>query len=101
MLLATTASEGCGNRCTQKSLLMPSLHIRLLGKFDLICASAADGNTVRGYLNEQWTPKIIRALQRDCNHALASQLALWLRDHLKEVALDLRRTVLWQRRQPK
>lgn len=52
-------------------------------------SSAPDGNTVRGYLNEQLTPTIIRALQRACNHALASQLPVWLRDHPKEVALDL------------
>jgi putative transposase len=52
-------------------------------------STAPDGNTVRGYLNEQLTPKIIRALQRDCNRALASQLPVWLRDHPKQVALDL------------
>jgi Transposase DDE domain len=52
-------------------------------------STAPDGNTVRGYLNEQLTPKIIRALQRASNHALASQLPVWLRDHPKEVALDL------------
>jgi hypothetical protein len=52
-------------------------------------STAPDGNTVRGYLNEQLTPKIIRALQRASNHALASQLPMWLQDHPKEVALDL------------
>jgi hypothetical protein len=52
-------------------------------------STAPDGNTVRGYLNEQLTPKVIRALQRDCNRALASQLPAWLRDHPKQVALDL------------
>ena len=52
-------------------------------------STAPDGNTVRGYLNEQLTPKVIRALQRDCNRALASQLPGWLRDHPKQVALDL------------
>jgi putative transposase len=51
--------------------------------------TAPDGNTVRGYLNEQLTPQVIRALQRASNHALASQLPVWLRDHPKEVALDL------------
>jgi hypothetical protein len=50
---------------------------------------APDGNTVRGYLNEQLTPDDIRATQRDCNRALASQLPAWLRDHPKEVAIDL------------
>lgn len=52
-------------------------------------STAPDGNTVRGYLNEQLTPKIIRVLRRDCNHGLASQLPVWLRDHPKQVALDL------------
>jgi putative transposase len=52
-------------------------------------STAPDGNTVRGYLNEQLTPQVIRALQRACNHALASQLPAWLRDHPKQVALDL------------
>jgi hypothetical protein len=52
-------------------------------------STAPDGNTVRGYLNEQLTPTIIRALQRDCNRALASQWPAWLRDHPKQVALDL------------
>lgn len=50
---------------------------------------APDSNTVRGYLKEQLTPDQIRALQRDCNRALASQLPAWLRDHPKEVAIDL------------
>lgn len=50
---------------------------------------APDGNTVRGYLNEQLTPDDIRAIQRDCNRALASQLPAWLRDHPKEVTIDL------------
>jgi len=50
---------------------------------------APDGNTVRAYLNEQLTPQVIRALQRACNRALASQLPAWLRDHPKEIALDL------------
>jgi hypothetical protein len=52
-------------------------------------STAPDGNTVRGYLNEQLTPKIIRALQRSCNRGLASQLPAWLQDHPKEIALDL------------
>jgi hypothetical protein len=52
-------------------------------------STAPDGNTVRGYLNEQLTPTIIRALQRASNRALASQLPVWLRDHPKQVALDL------------
>ena len=52
-------------------------------------ASAPEGNTVRGYLNEQLTPACIRALQRASNRALASQLPGWLRDHPKQVALDL------------
>jgi putative transposase len=52
-------------------------------------AGAPHGNTVRGYLNEQLTPDDIRAIQRDCNRALASQLPAWLRDHPKEVAIDL------------
>jgi putative transposase len=50
---------------------------------------APDSNTVRGYLNAQLTSDQIRALQRDCNRALASQLPAWLRDHPKEVAIDL------------
>jgi hypothetical protein len=52
-------------------------------------STAPDGNTGRGYLNEQLTPQVIRALQRACKQALASQLPTWLRDHPKEVALDL------------
>ena len=52
-------------------------------------AGAPDSNTVRGYLKEQLTPDRIRAMQRDCNRALASQLPAWLRDHPKEVAIDL------------
>ena len=50
---------------------------------------APDSNTVRGYLRDQLTPDCIRALQRDCNRALASQLPTWLRDHPKDVAIDL------------
>ena len=50
---------------------------------------APDSNTVRGYLKEQLTPDRIRSLQRDCNRALASQLPAWLRDHPKDVAIDL------------
>ncbi|MGI0015981.1 MAG: transposase, partial [Nitrososphaera sp.] len=50
---------------------------------------APHGNTVRGYLNEQLTSDKIRALQRDWNRALATQLPEWLRDHPKEVAIDL------------
>lgn len=50
---------------------------------------APDSNTVRGYLKEQLTPERIRALQRDCNRALASQLPTWLRDHPKHIAIDL------------
>jgi hypothetical protein len=46
-------------------------------------STAPDGNTVRVYLNEQPTPKIIRVLRRDCNHSLASQLPVWLRAHPK------------------
>jgi len=52
-------------------------------------STAPDGNTVRGYLNEQLTPKIIRAVQRSCNRGLSSQLPAWLQDHPKEIALDL------------
>ena len=50
---------------------------------------APDSNTVRGYLKDQLTPERIRVLQRDCNRALASQLPTWLRDHRKEIAIDL------------
>lgn len=50
---------------------------------------APDSNTVRGYLKEQLTEDEIRTLQRDCNHALASQLPLWLREQPQEVAIDL------------
>jgi len=50
---------------------------------------APDSNTVRGYLKEQLTPDRIRALQRECNRALASQLPAWLQDHPKDVAIDL------------
>jgi putative transposase len=52
-------------------------------------AAAPDSNTVRGYLTEQLTPKIIGDLKRRCNRALASQLPTWLADHPKEVAFDL------------
>jgi len=52
-------------------------------------ATAPDSNTVRGYLIEQLTPKIIGDLKRRCNHALASQLPTWLADHPKDVAFDL------------
>lgn len=48
-----------------------------------------DSNTIRGYLKEQLTPRRIWELQRACNRALASQLPPWLRDHPKEIALDL------------
>jgi len=50
---------------------------------------APDSNTVRGYLKAQLTPADIRAVQRDCNRALASQLPTWLRDHPKDIAIDL------------
>ena len=52
-------------------------------------AAAPDSNTVRGYLTEQLTPKIIGDLKRRCNRALASQLPVWLADQPKEVAFDL------------
>ena len=52
-------------------------------------AAAPDSNTVRGYLTEQLTPKIIGDLKRRCNRALASQLPTWLADHPKDVAFDL------------
>lgn len=52
-------------------------------------ANAPDSNTIRGYLKDQLTSDRIGALQRACNRALASQLPIWLRDHRKEVALDL------------
>ncbi len=52
-------------------------------------ANAPDSNTVRGYLNEQLTPKIIGDLKRQCNRALASQLPSWLADPPREVAFDL------------
>jgi hypothetical protein len=52
-------------------------------------ATAPDSNTVRGYLTEQLTPKIIGDLKRRCNRALASQLPTWLADHPKDVAFDL------------
>ena len=52
-------------------------------------ATVPDSNTIRGYLKEQLTPARIRELQRACNRALASQLPAWLRDHPKEIALDL------------
>lgn len=52
-------------------------------------ATAPDSNTVRGYLIEQLTPKIIGDLKRRCNRALASQLPMWLADHPKDVAFDL------------
>ena len=51
--------------------------------------AAPDSNTVRGYLKDQLTPERIRALQEDCNQALASQLPTWLRDHPKDIAMDL------------
>jgi len=50
---------------------------------------APDSNTVRGYLKDQLTPDRLRDLQRDCNRALASQLPTWLRDHPKDIAIDL------------
>lgn len=52
-------------------------------------ATAPTSETVWGYLNEQLTPQIIRQLCANCNRALASQLPAWLKDHPKEVALDL------------
>jgi hypothetical protein len=52
-------------------------------------ATAPDSNTVRGYLTEQLTPKIIGDLKRRCNRALASQLPTWLADHPQDVAFDL------------
>lgn len=52
-------------------------------------SGAPDSNTVRGYINEQLTPRQVRSLRRDCNRALASQLPGWLRDHPQEVACDL------------
>jgi len=50
---------------------------------------APDSNTVRLYLNQQLTAGKIKALQKECNAALASQLPFWLRDHLQEIACDL------------
>lgn len=50
---------------------------------------APNSNTVRGYLKEQLTPQRIRALQRESNRALASQLPTWLRDHPKDIAIDV------------
>jgi len=50
---------------------------------------APDSNTVRGYLKAQLTPKRIRAVQRQSNRALASQLPAWLHEHPKDIAIDL------------
>lgn len=52
-------------------------------------ATAPTSETVWSYLNDQLAPAIIQVLRRDCNRALASQLPAWLRDHPKEVAIDL------------
>ena len=44
--LATTASEEPCNLYTQGALLMPSLHIRLLGEFDLVYTGASGSSQV-------------------------------------------------------
>lgn len=52
-------------------------------------ANAPDSNTIRSYLKDQLTVTAIRGIQRDCNHALASQLPEWLRDAPRDIAIDL------------
>jgi len=82
-----------GYFCQTRDLWQILVEAAARGKYiETVCndlADAPDSNTVRGYLKKQLTPDDIRALQRDCNRALASQLPAWLRDHPKEVAIDL------------
>lgn len=82
-----------GYFCQTRDLWQILVETAVRGKYiETVCNDLADaphGNTVRGYLNEQLTPDHIRAVQRECNRALASQLPAWLRDHPKEVAIDL------------
>lgn len=52
-------------------------------------ANAPDSNTVRGYLNAQFTAGTIRALEHDCNRALYSQWPHWLWSLSLDLAIDL------------
>lgn len=51
--------------------------------------NAPDSNTVRGYLNAQFTVDAIRDLEHDCNRALYSQWPHWLWSSPLELAIDL------------
>lgn len=51
--------------------------------------NAPDSNTVRGYLNTQFTADVIRKLEQDCNRALSSQWPHWLWSSPLEMAADL------------
>ena len=50
---------------------------------------APDSNTVRSYLNVQFTGEAIRELEQDCNRALYSQWPRWLWSSPLEIAVDL------------
>ncbi|HEX7588162.1 MAG TPA: hypothetical protein VF478_07600 [Anaerolineae bacterium] len=51
--------------------------------------AAPDSNTVRGYLNAQLTPAVIRDLEHQCNQALIGQWPHWLWSMPLDVAVDL------------
>ena len=82
-----------GDLCQTRDLWQILVSAAAQGTYiETVCndlATAPTSETVWGYLNDQLVPRIIRRLRRDCNRALASQLPLWLRDHPKEVAIDL------------
>jgi hypothetical protein len=50
---------------------------------------APDSNTVRGYLNAQLLPAVIRDLEQKCNRALFSQWPHWLWSLPLDIAVDL------------
>lgn len=50
---------------------------------------APDSNTVRGYLNAELTPTVIRDLEHQCNRALIGQWPHWLWSMPLDVAVDL------------
>ncbi len=51
--------------------------------------NAPDSNTVRGYVNTQFTAAAIRELEHDCNRSLYSQWPHWLWSVPLELAVDL------------
>ena len=85
----SAGGTACQTRDLWQILVLAAVQCTFIETICNDLATAPTSETVWGYLNEQLTPQIIRQLRANCNRALASQLPAWLKDHPKEVALDL------------